>query len=274
MTTPLTTDLVSNPSYCRLDMRLAANVLDVMIYNPLEDNSLVTASAELPCEDGARLKAIETFIYDNPLLLSYFKMVTVVVESYDFVVVPRAVAEGCRHIDILRQANPDTESRAVILDDALDEFDADILTSMDAPEVNFLRRTFPNVRIYNSLYPFTRYCHANFTKGNMVKAFVDIRQSSLDIAVMSAGTLYLLNKFRFHNINDALYYILAATDDKAADDMELLLTGDRASRDALMPMLRQFKPYVMPMIFPSAMFRAGASAMQLPFDLVILPLCE
>ena len=255
-------------------MRLATNMLDVMIYNPMEDNSLITASVELPDEDGARLKAIETYIYDNPLLLSCFKTVTAIVESYDFTVVPHSIAAECPHIGILRQANPDTESRAVILDDALDQFEADILTAMGAPLVNFLRRTFPNIRIHNSLYPFTRYCQANLTKGNTVKAFVDIRQASLDIAVMSAGTLHLLNRFRFHDINDALYYILAATDDKDADDMELLLTGDRASRDALMPMLRQFKPYVMPMIFPSAMFRAGAVAMQLPFDLAILPLCE
>jgi hypothetical protein len=47
-----------------------------------------------------------------------------------------------------------------------------------------------------------------------------------------------------------------------------------ALREAIMPELRRYINYVMPVIFPSAMFRAGREAMNAPFELIVLPLCE
>lgn len=268
----LTKDLISNPAYCRLDLRIGVATLDVMIYNPLEDNSLLLRHEELSEDVAEALKQIETFIYDNPLLLSDFKVVTALVESRNFMTVPSVVAESCEPIKLLREADGDTDARAVVIEDNFDEFAARMLTPVDASTANFLRRTFPNIRLHNALYPFTRYCHANLTKGNTAKAFVNIREKSLDIVVMSSNTLNLINRFEYRDINDAAFYILNCTDNE--EITEILIGGDRAQRDALMPLLRKFRPYVMPMIFPSAMFKAGAESMKAPFDLIILPLCE
>lgn len=272
--TPLTRELVKEPAYCRLDLRIGVSALDVMIYNPLEDNSLLLRHCDLAADGADALKQLETFIYDNPLLLSDFKTVTAIIESRSFLTVPDSVADACDAIALLREADSDTDSRAVVIDDRLDAFGARILTPMAPATANFLRRTFPNIRLHNSLYPFTRYCHSNLTKGNTIKTFVNLRAKSLDIAVMSSSTLYLLNRFEYRDINDAAFYILNCTEDTSDDREEILVGGDREQRDALMPMLRKFRPYVMPMIFPSAMFKAGADAMKSPFDLIILPLCE
>lgn len=269
---PLTKDLVNNPGYCRLDIRIGVATLDVMIYNPLEDNSLLLRRTELSSDRAEALKQIETFIYDNPLLLSDFKVVTALMESKSFMTVPAQIAESCDHLKLMREADSDTDARAVVIEDSLDAFDARMLTPLDAPTANFLRRTFPNIRLHNAIYPFTRYCHANLTKGNTAKAFINIREKSLDIVVMSSNTLNLINRFEYRDINDAAFYILNCTDDEEIS--EILIGGDREQRDALMPLLRKFRPYVMPMIFPSAMFKAGAESMKAPFDLIILPLCE
>lgn len=272
--TPLTRELVTEPAYCRLDLRIGLSGLDVMIYNPLEDNSLLLRHISLPADDAEKLKCIETFIYDNPLLLGDFKTTTAITESDRFMTVPSPVAEACDHLSLLREANSDIDSRAAVTEDRLEAFDASILTPLEPATANFLRRTFPNIRLHNALYTFTRYCHSNLTKGNTVKVFINLRDKSLDIAVMSSNTLYLLNRFGYRDINDAVFYILNCTEDISDEISEILIAGDPRQRDILMPMLRKFRPYVMPMIFPSAMFRAGADAMKSPFDLIILPLCE
>lgn len=272
--TPLTKELVREPSYCRLDLRIGVTALDVMIYNPLEGNSLLLKRCNLSGDDADRLKQIETFIYDNPLLLSDFKTITAIIESRSFMTVPDSIADACDHIALLCEADSDTDRRASVIEDRLDAFGARILTPLPAAMANFLRRTFPNIRLHNALYPFTRYCHSNLSKGNTVKTFVNLRARSLDIAVMSSNSLVLLNRFEYRDINDAAFYILSCTEDIADDREEILIGGEREQRDALMPMLRKFRPYVMPMIFPSAMFKAGADAMKSPFDLIILPLCE
>lgn len=268
----LTKELVGNTAYCRLDIRIGTTSLDVMVYNPLEDNSLLLRHVEISSDSAEGLKQIETFIYDNPLLLSEFKVVTALVEGREFLVVPTAISESCDHIRLLQEADRDTDVRSVVIEDKLDEFEARILTPVEASIANFLRRTFPNIRMHNSLYPFTRYCHANLTKGNTSKAFVDMREKSLDIVVMNSNRLELVNRFEYRDINDAVYYILNCTDKEEIS--EILIGGNREQRDLLMPHLRKFRPYVMPMIFPSAMFKAGADSMKAPFDLIILPLCE
>ncbi len=272
VSTPLTKELVGNPTYCRLDIRIGTRSLDVMVYNPLEDNSLLLRHVELSSDSAEGLKQIETFIYDNPLLLSEFKVVTALVESRKFLVVPTALSESCDSIKLLQEADSDTDARAVVIEDNLDEFEARILTPVEASIINFLRRTFPNIRLHNTLYPFTRYCHANLTKGNTSKAFVDIREKSLDIVVMNSNALELVNRFEYREISDAVFYILKCTENE--EIAEILIGGNREQRDLLMPELRKFRPYVMPMIFPSAMFKAGAESMKAPFDLIILPLCE
>lgn len=274
VTTALTKEIVNDTTYCRLDMRLGATSLDVMIYNPMEDNSLICRHIELPIDETERRKAIETFIYDNPLLLSNFKSVTAILESRTFITVPSPVVEAVPPIDLLREMDGDIDRRSAVIEDHLDAFDARILTPAEAQTINFLRRTFPNIRIHNALLPFTRYCYANLAKGNTVKVFVNTRVSSLDIVVMSSNTLYLINRFEYRDINDAAFYILNCTEERADDISEILIGGNREQRDALMPLLRKFRPYVMPMIFPSAMFRAGSDALKAPFDQIILPLCE
>ncbi|MDE6316853.1 MAG: DUF3822 family protein [Muribaculaceae bacterium] len=273
-TTPLTKELVNDPAYCRLDLRIGMGSMEVMIYNPLEENSLLLRRVELPGDSDGALKQIETFIYDNPLLLSDFRTITAIIESRSFLTVPTPVAESCEPLTLLRSADSDTDPRAVVIDDRLDAFDAVMLTPLPAATANFLRRTFPNIRLHNALLPFTRYCHSHLTQGNTVKAFVNMRERSLDIVVMSANTLQLLNRFEYRDINDAAFYILNCTESMPEEISEILIGGNRDRRDELMPLLRKFRPYVMPLIFPSAMFKAGADAMKSPFDLIILPLCE
>ena len=55
---------------------------------------------------------------------------------------------------------------------------------------------------------------------------------------------------------------------------ELFITGSTTTRETITPILRKHLSFVMPVIFPSEMFKAGKEAMKAPFDLIVIPLCE
>lgn len=270
---PLTPDLIVEPQYCRLDLRLSDEALDVMLYNPLEEGSLILRSFPLPDDETKRLRAIETAVYDNPLLLSDFKSVTAIIATGASTIVPTQLLDKLTPLEALSAINPEIPASATTLVDSLPEFGASIITALPCQVDNFLRRTFHGITIQSAFYPFTFYCRNNLSKGNTIKAFVNIRPHSLDIAVMSQTSLKLINRFAYTDAQNAVYYILAATTESVDGDVnEIYIAGDHQARDAVMQPLRRFRPYVMPMIFPSEMFRAGAGAISAPFDLVIMPL--
>ena len=55
---------------------------------------------------------------------------------------------------------------------------------------------------------------------------------------------------------------------------EMHITGDKQTRNILLPELRQYVRNVMQVIFPADLLRLGNDVMAAPFDLIILPLCE
>ena len=54
----------------------------------------------------------------------------------------------------------------------------------------------------------------------------------------------------------------------------LIVSGDADIRDRLLPLLRKYVSYVMPMIFPSDIFKLGRDALNAPFELIAIPLLD
>lgn len=274
MEQPLTKDLLRDPAIVQLKMRLSREALDVMLYNPVEDNSLIYRRFALPDNDSERLKAIENVIYDNPLLLSGFSKTGILIETRKFIVIPSEANHDDNAEMLIKTAVPEIGKDTSVITNRLPSLGADIVTAVDTPTVNFLRRTFNNASISNSLWPLASFFHAKAQSGDSANTLVNMRQGSLDIITLNSNRLILANRFSWREIPDAAYYILASTKLPGQYPDGIILSGDNRLRDLITPTLRQFHPYVMPMIFPSEMYRAGAVAMSLPFDLVITPLCE
>ena len=103
-----------------------------------------------------------------------------------------------------------------------------------------------------------------------------MRQGKVDVIAVNGDGLRFANTFDYRNPMDAVYYIMASRQmlgmDNASDEM--FLSGSPSARESVAETLRKYISYVMPVIFPSAIFKAGKEAMKAPFDLVVLPLCE
>ena len=53
---------------------------------------------------------------------------------------------------------------------------------------------------------------------------------------------------------------------------ELFIAGERELRAQTSALLRRYVRFVMPVIFPSSMFRAGRAAFDAPFEAIVAPL--
>ncbi len=277
-TAPLTKDLVTDPGMWRLSMLIAGDGIDIALVSMVEDNSLIYRHIPLPDDETVRLRAFEDTIYGNPLLLADFGKTDILVRTRRFSVLPVEISDTGVRRRILQEFWPDLDSFSIFTDSELVlPGDRDSISfAIPAPLASFLRRTFPSARISHALTPMVRYFAHCSRLGRSGKMYVCLRKDEIDMIAFTVGGLRMAVTTSVSDIGDALYYIMAAlhTCRFSPSDVEIMLCGDNSMREAITPVLRRFVGYVMPVIFPSAMFRAGKDAMAAPFNLILIPLCE
>ncbi len=269
----LSRDLISEPQLWRLELRIGKDALHVVLFCTVEDNSLIYREISLDKAATDRLKALEDAVYENPLLLADFAKVDCVVETDCFTIVPASINSDEVREKIMAKMFDGFDGEIVAND--LPGQNATILLGLDAEMAGFLRRTFNNPRIYHHLAPLCRYFHSKSRLGNTGKMYAYMRHDRMDLMAFGKDTLLLANTFIYRDPMDAVYYILSCRKMLGfGSGDEMFLSGDNASREAIAPVLRKYIGCVMPVIFPSSMFKAGKDSMNAPFDLIVLPLCE
>lgn len=273
------TGTIEKPALWRLALQIDSDALRAVVWSTVEESTLVHFSVPLN-PTLPLVKALEEAVYATPVLLSDFGRVDVVVRTGEFLTVPagldedlcESLLEYCQLID----ANGDVTARTDNAGPGVS-----MAWVADSGLMRFLARTFRNPRVMSHMSVLMRYFSSRTMLGNSGKVYVHFHQGaetrSADIIVYGTdGHPALVACRRFHTDEDALYYILASMKESGLDFRadEILLCGNASVRDAVMPLLRRYVASVMPVIFPSAAFRAGRQALSAPFPLVILPLCE
>ncbi|MCC8038759.1 MAG: DUF3822 family protein [Bacteroidales bacterium] len=264
-----------SPRMWRLYLRVGPSDLHVMLYNIATDNMLIHRQLPLNTAEGL-VKGLEQAVYDNPALLGDFSRVEAVVETNRFTLIPNEITDDETRRRIYDTVCPSGDNAEEVVYNDLPGLDCVLAWGADAELIHFLRRTFNNPRLHCHLAPLCRYFHDKSRIGNSGKMYAHLRQGAVDIMSFGRDTVRIANTYPIHDTMDAAYYIIAAR--KALDlnpqTDELLLAGDARERERLMPVLREYLAYVMPAIFPSLMYKAGKEALDTPFDLIVLPLCE
>lgn len=270
----LNKDIISDPLLWRLALRIDDECIDVMLLCSVEDNSLIYRHISFDKSAPSKLKAIEDIIYENPLLLSDFARIDCIIETKKFVLIPNEFQRDDTNELIFANIFPGFDGEIVIND--MPETGATILMGLETEFISFLRRTFNNPRLYHHLTTMCRYFRHNSRMGNSGKMYAHLRQNYIDVMVYGSDNIRLANTFKFRDPMDAVYYILSCRKFLNLDSSndELFISGNSTLRESITPILRKYITYVMPVIFPSSMFKAGKDAMSVPFDLIILPLCE
>lgn len=216
------------------------------------------------------VKALEDAVYATPMLLGDYASIAATVVTDSFIPVPAGLAqEGAQVCGLL-----DEDMGEMLITDAVTP-GIEIAWVFGRKLFNFIERTFRNCPVQCSVTPLVRFFQSKAERGNTGKVFVhfhDRNPRMADIAVFGADArLLLLTTKPCANEADAVFFILGAMDTAGLSrtDDEVQICGDSAARDALLPHLRKYVRYAVPLIFPSEAFRMGREALAAPFPLIV-----
>lgn len=268
----LTKDMIDNASLWRLSLEVDKEKVEVAINTPIEDHALIYRTLNLDASLST-LAAFEETIYDNPLLLADFSKVDVLIDTPRFTIVPSEITDEEVREDIMRAVWPDPDY--AVIANALPTGDT-LLCAVEEGMAAFVRRTFLDSEILHPMSVLVRYFSRISGLGNSSKLYCRLRKGCVDVIGFSKGKLSVASSIEAKSTADIVYYILATAQTAGLnfDNDEIFIYGDASLRDEVMEKLRDFARYVMPVIFPSQLFRSGKDALKVPFELIILPLCE
>lgn len=268
------------PRLWRLAVQLEPGLMRAVMWSTVEDASLRQFSIPLDPTLGGH-KALEEAVYAAPVLLSDFARVDVVVRTPTYMLLPGVADVGVAREALNYTCMTDKSEEYEVYVDEISQEGVSVAWALDAGTAGFLARTFRNPVVQSHITPLLRYFGRKTLLGNSGKLYAHINECGgrreIDLMAFAPdGSLALAATHEVGADTDIVYYMFAFMKDAGLDvrNDEMLVCGHQPSRDALMPFLRRYAAYVMPVIFPSSAFRAGREALKAPFPLVILPLCE
>lgn len=264
---------IQQPELWTLQLSLGEKAIEYILFTDAQDNSLIMGQIDLDNSAGSYLKAVENAVYDNPLLLDDYRQVRIIADSSHFVIVPREYDDFDAQ-DALKATYPDSDGDTAVCN--LKRCGVKIAFEVAKGLLGFLQRTFSTPPVFHHLHPLCEH-YKRLNEGTTTsRMFLNLGDNHMDMVVYQGGNIVLANSYDYRSSQDAAYYVLHAWESLGLDRLtdEVQLTGSKAQRDAIAPILREYIGYVMPAIYPAAALRLGQNAMKAPFDLIMLALCE
>ena len=270
---PLTADMIPEPGLYNLTLLIRPDSLDALVSSRVDDG--VTIHRRFDYAPGSDpVAALEETVYDNPLLVSDFHDVRVVVDNDRFFVMDASdvtESELKRRIECLwPDSRRDTELQPLVSEI---ESEKNVLVSaVERPLMAFVNRTWNNPAAVHRMAVLARFHVLRNKMGNMGKIHVHLHENSTDIVVCGRSGILLVNSFATRTVEDAAYYALAVASHLSFDNESdrVLVNGPAALRDSFTALMRRFIPFVMPEIKPSAIASLPADIpVELPISRLI-----
>ena len=267
-------DLPADTSQYILMLRITRREMIYSCYHPAVDGSLVCGREDFSAS-ASLLTEVERVVYSREELLQPYKKVYVLLPTQRFLLVP---------VDVAAEASPETFFHAVypavdgeeIVETRLPYVGAALLSAADGSVASFVRRTFGTPVILHPLAPLCEYFYRKSRVGNFAKLYAQLYDGYMEVVCFDKKGLLLANTFATPTTDDAAYHLLNVWQQLGLNQQtdEVQIAGDAVARRELATLLRRYIRTVGPVIFPSQRHTIGSDAMQLPFDLTALSLCE
>lgn len=234
-----------------LMLSMGKDALGVIISHPGSESDPLRAI--LPWDSSIKdsTRQIEETIYSNPALLADFNHVHVLIDTPDFCILPDSATEDDAFLRdvLLPQIIPDCDSRTDWVLTPWTPMRAVCAMKESVALLSFLARTFNNPTVEHRLSAWVRRLWQSDPLGISGKMFVHITASRLDVAVFSRRTVRLVNSWEYRDLADALYFIMAVRHVLELDNSsgEILMSGDKAVIDEILPSLREYVASVLPL---------------------------
>ncbi len=260
----LTPDLLADPSLWTLRVRIAPGSLSALLVGPEGADRRVIGLSE-PLTDPS-LPTLENAIYDNPLLLSDFAAVNVVISTNQLALFPPEVDDN-QAVSIAEDILlPDSEAARAPLFMEIPRYR--LLALIDADTLNFLKRTFPDAKFQISLGVFANTL-GNFRPADNRALLAVGEPGALSVCAYSPeGQLTFANRFEVTGPEDCAYYLLAVAG-RLADTMTL--GGDHDLRNLTIDRIHRAEPdaQVIPLSLPAPLLNLLRQAPDLPLELFL-----
>jgi len=261
---------IQHPEAWELLVLIGDSRVSYILYTPHVANSLIMARVE---RTDDTLKGLEDAIYDTPELLNEYKRVRVVVDSHHFVLLPEET-EDADCMALVHSAFPGDDGDAAV--NHLPGNGVKIAYLLPKGLQAFLGRTFNYPAVCHRLVSLCEHCREDSQGSDVSRMYVHLCPDMLDVFIFKDCKIHCVNTFPFSDVQDAVYYVMSAWRAHGMDQLtdELQLMGDNEVRAQMTPELREFVKFVMPAVYPAAAMHLGRNAMQAPFELILLALCE
>jgi hypothetical protein len=275
---------VSAPNRCHLILNLDESKLGVAIVDMLtpvapiwREIELSTAinpsqSSGVVCSSAERLvKALEEAVYDNPMLLSGFESVTVLLNTSWFTMLPAEICDAESIATVAENSMPEEAADAAMIEvPVADNATPRFVMFADVRLVNFLRRTFSNPYFHHPLEAMSTYFSGTDPLGVSGKMLAHFTTGHLDLMAFGDHGVRFANTFTFVEPADAVYFILAVRTSLDIDVAgELLLVGDAAAREAVTPIIRKYVGFAMPLPLQARIAKGPSASLPFPIEAAI-----
>lgn len=250
----------------RMALRIGSDGLTALLYSTADSSNWDVRTFRFDPAGGKRLELLTATVYDNPLLLSDFGRVSIVLTTPYIAVIPSQAEPMASQL-----LNAEADDAVIV--NTLGVPGTVLAMRLPRDEVSFIRRTFPDAELRHSLAVMIDYFGARATAGgNGRRLYAVVSAAGVDIIVMDRRTLVQAVSHHVTSAMDAAYYAMALFKQTGMDAMydEIFIGGDTAVRNEVMDILRTYVNHVMPVIIPGSVSRRGVSDLSLQ----ILPLCE
>lgn len=265
---------VTNPENWDLALRIGKDGLDYTLNNPSIEGSMLYGSVSFDNSGTQHLKRMENSFYDFPLLVDYYDKVSVVFDNSQFLIVPDEFFDNDNIESLFQVSFPGFNGDLIA--EPLKSCEAHLIFGLNRGVKSFLHRTYANTSIKHCLHPLIEFFGRRARLGNSHKMYVTLIADKAYIMAFESGKLAIANVLPYRHISDVAYYLLGLWKEVHFEQQtdELQISGDSSQRKELMDILREYISLVMPSLFPPALLKINRDAPKIPFDLMLLSLCE
>jgi len=265
----LAKELIAQPQNWQLVLEVSPTALSVVAFSPDGNHALIHEEIAFDPAAATPLKALEDAVYNNSMLLLDFRKVTVIYATTTFLPMPVLLAPMAEKL-LANAFAPENITGTQTLWCPLMPLKCAIAFAVPAAVLGFLQRTFHNATIVHPLVPQALWMSLRYPGGCRGKTLVNVRSNRLDLVILGEKAPLSINSYDITCATDALYYVLAARQAHGLTDTdEIFIAGERELRAQTSVLLRRYVRFVMPVILPAVMLRAGRAAFDAPFESIL-----
>lgn len=277
--------MIDDPVQWRLILKICESSLKVMVLSLDEPTRMIYRNLPLDLfldlTKESKLKALESVVYDNPLLLSDFRRVDCYVDTPRYILTPAddpSSPQLCHQL--LKKVFPD-EGYTTLTSPSLPYLHFQVDTAI----ASFLKRTFFNINLSHPLAPMITGSLGFIPPSKegegpedgpgfssaLKTTFVNFQPGVIYVVITRGENLLLANSFTYEETTDIVYYILAMRDTLKLDQESdpLYYSGTSTDIEEVLTFLRHYIRAVRPLPLLLPLPEASDLSEQPPYEFLL-----